>query len=111
MLGSLSEADDALPEAWLRLGRSASAAIVDLEALVRVLDPDVVFRTDAGRRPVYAAPIRGVRAVAERVLATAPRFIGMTRPALVNGAAGAVVGRRTPVGVVGFTVVDDRIKT
>jgi RNA polymerase sigma-70 factor (ECF subfamily) len=32
MLGSLSEADDALQEAWLRLGRSDTAAVADLGA-------------------------------------------------------------------------------
>src|SRR4051794_38525722 len=88
----------------------AAAREGDMEALLQVLDPEVVFRTDAGRRPVDTQPVNGARAVAARVLATAPRFIGMTRPAIVNGAAGAVVGRRTTVGVVSFTVVGDRIR-
>src|SRR3954470_20962288 len=32
MLGSLSEADDAVQEAWLRLDRSDAEAVVDLQA-------------------------------------------------------------------------------
>ena len=88
----------------------AAARAGNMEALLEVLDPDVVFRTDAGRRPVDATPIYGASAVVERVLATAPMFLPFARPAMVNGAAGLVVGREKPIGVVGFTVVDDRIR-
>ena len=88
----------------------AAARAGDMTALLEVLDPDVVFRTDAGRRPVDAAPVHGAPAVANRVLATAPRFIHLARPALVNGQAGAVFGRGKPVGVVAFTVADGLIK-
>jgi len=44
------------------------------------------------------------------VLASAPRYIARVRPAIVNGAAGAVLGDVDhPLGVIGFTVVDGRI--
>jgi RNA polymerase sigma factor (sigma-70 family) len=88
----------------------AAARAGDMSALLEVLAPDVVFRTDPGRRPIDAAPVHGAQAVAERVLATAPRFIHLARPAVVNGQAGAVFGRGKPVGVVGFTVVGDHIQ-
>ena len=82
----------------------------DMEALLEVLDPDVVFRTDAGRRPVDAATVSGAQSVAARVLATAPRFAHLGRPALVNGQAGVVVGRGKTVAVLGCTVVAGRIR-
>jgi len=84
----------------------AAARAGDFDALVQVLDPDVVLRADfgAGRPP---AVIRGVRAVAK--LARAPRGAQLY-PALVNGTVGAVVtidGR--PFSVLAFTVVNGKI--
>jgi RNA polymerase sigma factor (sigma-70 family) len=88
----------------------AAARDGDFEALVAVLDPDVVLRVDAGARRARASrEVRGAPAVAEQVRRFA-RFAGFARPALVNGAAGFVVtvrGRRTAVA--GFTVVGGRI--
>jgi RNA polymerase sigma-70 factor (ECF subfamily) len=85
----------------------------DFDALVAVLDPDVVLRLDAGaRRPTASLRIRGAAAVArqaQRGLAAALRAAQL-RPALVNGAAGVVVTvRGRPVTVMGFTVADGRI--
>ena len=49
-------------------------------------------------------------AVANTVLASAPRFIAQVRPAIVDGAAGAVNGDLDhPLGVIGFKVVNGRI--
>jgi len=84
----------------------AAARAGDFDALVQVLDPDVVLRADfgAGRRP---AVIRGVQAVAK--VARAPRGAQL-HPALVNGTPGAVItlyGR--PFSVMAFTVVDGKI--
>jgi RNA polymerase sigma factor (sigma-70 family) len=82
----------------------------DFEALVAVLDPDVVLRADAGGLP--GAPSRvlhGARVVARQALSGA-RPGRTARPALVNGAAGAVLfeqGRL--VLVIGFTVARGRI--
>jgi RNA polymerase sigma factor (sigma-70 family) len=89
----------------------AAARNGDMRRLLEVLDPDVVFRADAGALPAGAAfPVSGAEAVAVRVLQTAPRFIAHTAPALVNGQAGAVFAPdgRT-LGVIGFTVVAGRI--
>jgi len=90
----------------------AAARDGDFEALVGVLDPDVVFRADRGQIAVADARpvVTGAAAVAEQVLARAPRFARFARPAIVNGAAGLVVvpGDR-PIAVIGFTVSRDRI--
>jgi ketosteroid isomerase-like protein len=89
---------------------SAASQEGDFDALVAVLDPDIVLREDDGTgRPGASAVIRGARAVAERALSFA-HLSPYARPALVNGGAGAVViphGR--PFAVMGFTVTDGKI--
>jgi RNA polymerase sigma-70 factor (ECF subfamily) len=90
----------------------AAARNGDFEALVTVLDPDVVLRADRGRLAAADTPpvVTGAAAVAEQILARAPRFASFARPAIVNGAAGLiVVPRDRPIAVLGFTVVADRI--
>jgi RNA polymerase sigma factor (sigma-70 family) len=91
----------------------AAAREGDFDALVAVLDPDVVFRADRGRLPVAArrpAEVRGADEVATTVLARGARLARFCRPAVVNGAAGLVVapGPR-PIAVIGFTVAEGRI--
>jgi hypothetical protein len=72
----------------------AAAREGDFDALVAVLDPDVVLRTDGGAmRPAASAVVHGARAVAERAL-TFARLSPFVRPALVNGVAGLVVAPR-----------------
>ena len=86
----------------------AAARDGDFEALVKVLDPDVVLRVDGGAL-APSGEFRGPRAVAGQAQAYA-RFAAMARPALVNGAVGFVVtveGR--PQSVSGFTVAGGRI--
>jgi hypothetical protein len=89
----------------------AAARGGDFDALVAVLDPDVVFRLDRGAIPPGASrEIRGAPAVAEQVLTYGPRFARFAQPALVNGAAGVVVAPRgRPVAVAGFTVARGQI--
>jgi len=84
----------------------AAARAGDFDALVQVLDPDVVARGDFGPgRP--AAVFRGVQAVAR--IARGPRGAELHR-ALVNGTPGAVVTMDgKPVSLVAFTVVNGRI--
>jgi RNA polymerase sigma-70 factor (ECF subfamily) len=88
----------------------AAARGGDFDALVALLDPDVVLRVDRGaERPGASRELRGAAAVAEQVrtFASLARF---ARPALVNGAAGFVVAPRgRPLAVAGFTVARDRI--
>ena len=88
----------------------AAARKGDFDALVAVLDPDIVLREDGGTlRPDVSALIRGAGAVAGRAL-TFTRLSPHVRPALVNGAAGVVVapGGR-PFAVMAFTVTNGKI--
>ena len=90
----------------------AAARNGDFDALVEVLDPDVVFRADRGRMVIAGArPVTiGAAAVAEQVLARAPRFASFARPAVVNGAAGLIVlPRDRPIAVIGFAIAHGRI--
>ena len=83
----------------------------DFDALLAVLDPDVVFRIDGGGVPPLARPRSSARQRSRvRCSSAAPAFAPLARPALVNGAAGLVVapGAR-PFAVVGFTVAGGRI--
>ena len=84
----------------------------DFEALLALLDPDVVLHMDVGDRPQLAQPpVSGARQVAEFLRSGAPLFAPLCRPAIVNGGAGFVVGPsgRT-IGVVGLTVLGGRIR-
>jgi len=87
----------------------AAARHGDFDALVAVLDPDVVLRSDGGGRPGATAFLRGAAAVAGQAL-TFSHLSAFVRPALVNAAAGVVVAPRgRPTSVMGFTVRDGRI--
>jgi RNA polymerase sigma-70 factor (ECF subfamily) len=89
---------------------AAAAQRGDFEALVGVLDPDVVLRSDGGAaRPEESVIVRGVRAVADRARLFAP-LTAYARPVLVNGAIGAiVVTDQGPFALLGFTVSGGRI--
>lgn len=95
-----------LVDAFLAASRAG-----DFDALLEVLDPDVVFRLDAGpSHPLARPPITGAEAVAHEVLARGSRFAPQGRPAIVNGAAGVVVGPRgRPFAIAGFTVRNGKI--
>lgn len=89
----------------------AAARAGDFEALLKLLDPDVVLRVDFGRGRLARRQVVGAEAVARENLAFA-RFAPLAKPAIVNGAAGAILripGPRTIVGA--FTVVHGRITT
>ena len=82
----------------------------DFDALLAVLDPDVVVRADRGiLAPRAPRVVRGAKAVARQAMSFR-QLAGFARPALVNGAAGLVVVRDSaPFAVLGFTVNGDRI--
>jgi RNA polymerase sigma-70 factor, ECF subfamily len=88
----------------------AAARDGDFEALVAVLDPDVILRADGGEaRPEASIVMRGAEKVASRAM-TFANLSPYVRPALVNGAAGVVVvPDDTPFSVIGFTVRDGKI--
>ncbi|MGH3424575.1 MAG: RNA polymerase sigma factor SigJ [Nocardioidaceae bacterium] len=82
----------------------------DFDALVAVLDPDIVLRSDGGlARPQMNMLLRGAQAVAQQAF-TSGRLSPFVRPALVNGAAGVVVAPQgRPQFVMAFTVVHARV--
>jgi RNA polymerase sigma-70 factor (ECF subfamily) len=82
----------------------------DFDALVAVLDPDVELRIDGGLlRPDATRVLRGAEAVAGHT-ATYSKLYPFVRPALVNGAAGAVITLRGRVfSVMAFTVTNGKI--
>jgi hypothetical protein len=87
----------------------AAARHGDFEALLEVLDPDVIFRSDVGpgqpRRPKL-----GAQPVARHILATAPQFAALAVPVTINGSAGALFGApEDPIAVIAFTVTNGRI--
>jgi Sigma-70, region 4 len=86
----------------------AAARAGDFDALIEVLDPEVVFRVDTRARDREA--IEGREAVAAQILTRGRMFAPLGRPAIVNGGAGVIVmpGDR-PIAVVGFTVSGGRI--
>jgi RNA polymerase sigma factor (sigma-70 family) len=83
----------------------AAARNGDFDALIALLDPDIVARADASAVPVGAPrEVHGAPAVAEQALAFSRRA-RHAQPALVNGAAGIVVAPRgRPSIVMAFTV-------
>ena len=89
----------------------AASRAGDFEALLEVLDPDVVFRLDAGGvAPRARPPVEGAEAVAAQILDRGTAFAPYARPAIVNGNAGViVVPHEKPIAVVGFVVTGGRI--
>lgn len=105
------------PDADLALQRRvvdaflAAAREGDFEGLLRVLDPEVVFRFDGGGAgPLARRPVEGAQAVARVILSEGAPFAPRAEPAIVNGGAGALVrAGGQPRYVVGFTVSGGRI--
>ena len=88
----------------------AAARDGDFEALLKVLDPDVVLRADGGTAGLGESRIeRGARAVASGAVRF--RTLGyVSRRALVNGAPGVVTfDGEAPIAVAGFTVAGGKI--
>jgi len=88
----------------------AAARDGDFDALVAVLDPDVELRIDGGvLRAEATRVLRGAEAVAGHT-ATYSKLYPFVRPALINGAAGAVVAPSGQVfSVMAFTVTNGKI--
>ena len=82
----------------------------DFDALIAVLDPDVELRIDGGAlREKDSLVLRGAEAIAGHA-ATYSKLYPFVTPALVNGAAGAVVAPRGRLfSVMAFTVTNGKI--
>ena len=90
-------------DAFLQAGRNG-----DFEALLAILDPDVVLRADGGA-PGLSQRVQGAEAVASRATAWAQVELTVRR-ALVNGTAGLVSERDgRPFSVGAFTIRNGKI--
>ncbi len=90
-------------EAYLAASRGG-----DFDALLAVLDPDVVLRADRAAVSMGASgPVRGAPTVAQQALA---HRAAHARPAMVNGSVGlGIAPRGRLVMVIGLTIVGDLI--
>ena len=110
------QGERAVPDADLATQRRVTEAFLaaahegDFEALLEVLDPDVVLRADFGALPTaQSRVVRGAQAVASQAMFYSQVGLEM-RPALVNGAVGAVSLRDgRPFSVAAVTVNGGRI--
>ncbi|HET7446198.1 MAG TPA: hypothetical protein VFJ57_16235 [Solirubrobacterales bacterium] len=82
----------------------------DFDALVAVLDPQVVLRADGGEaRPSANHVIRGAVEVARQAM-TFARLSSHVQPVLVNGVAGVLVAPEgKPFSVMAFTVAGGKV--
>jgi RNA polymerase sigma-70 factor (ECF subfamily) len=91
----------------------AAARAGDFEALLELLDPDVVFRVHAAEGdPRAEPPLSGAEHVAQRILTRGRPFAPFVRRAIVNGEPGTVAvrdGKR--LGAMACTVKNGRIVT
>jgi RNA polymerase sigma-70 factor (ECF subfamily) len=85
-------------EAFLKASREG-----DFEALLEVLDPDVVLRADLGREGGFRE-VRGAEAVAGQALFYSQLGLSV-HPALVNGAAGAFSTKDGELFSIGSAIV------
>jgi RNA polymerase sigma-70 factor, ECF subfamily len=107
--------EDTVPDADLETQRAVLDAFVaaardgDFEALLEVLDPDVVLRADMGPAAGGTTEVRGAETVAGRALGFARRDL-VLRPAIINGTVGMVSTRDgEPFSVGAVTVKGKRI--
>jgi RNA polymerase sigma-70 factor (ECF subfamily) len=83
----------------------------NFDALLAVLDPEVMFRVDARGIAGFVPPmVTGAQDVARYVAAVGPRFAKTCFPARVNGGAGLVTLSPSGVrAVAGITIMHGRI--
>jgi RNA polymerase sigma factor (sigma-70 family) len=98
VLGAARSPQRSIVEAFLAAARDG-----DFEALLKVLDPDVVVRSNG------AETVRGAVPVAGRTSGFA-RFAQVTLPALINGAVGMVAAAHgRPITLAVFTINGEKI--
>jgi RNA polymerase sigma factor (sigma-70 family) len=97
--------EEEVVEAFLAAARDG-----DFEALLAVLDPDIVERVDTGSGTIVE--VRGALNVARRAMAASQRDGLVGRPALINGAPGWVSVLDTELYAIGALIVQNgRITT
>ena len=89
----------------------AASRAGDIDALIAVLAPDVVVRSDGGpARPGLSAVIRGAADAARGALGFARLSPRSFQPVLVNGATGALAAPNgRPYSVMAFTITGRKI--
>ena len=88
----------------------AASRAGDFDALVALLDPDVVLRAGGSRE--LERELKGAPEVARYLATFGPRFVRLCHPATVNGQAGLLIkSRQNRLGAVGFTVSGGLITT
>jgi RNA polymerase sigma factor (sigma-70 family) len=94
-------------EAFLQASRDG-----DFEALVSVLDPEIVFRGDPGRSTIpVPLEVRGAEQVANVVLERGRPFARFGRPAIVEGKPGIVAVLPDRIqALVAMTIVGGRVR-
>jgi RNA polymerase sigma-70 factor (ECF subfamily) len=94
-------------EAFLQASRNG-----DFDALVSVLDPEVVFRGDAGRSRIpVPVEVRGAEQVASVVLERGRPYARYGRPAIVEGKPGIVAVLPDRIrAVAALTIIGGRVK-
>jgi len=110
------QGENTIPDADVDTQREVVDAFVaaaregDFEALLEVLDPDVVLRADRGAVSIGSQTVvHGAANVARQAFAFSRLDIDV-RPALVNGAAGTVTLRDgRPFAIAGFTIRNRRV--
>lgn len=92
-------------DAWISASRGG-----DFEALVALLDPNVVLRVDGGvTTPGVSKLVQGATTVANQALSF-QRLARFVRPVLVNGTPGLItVPDGKPMAVTGFTITHGKI--
>ncbi|MEU5398842.1 RNA polymerase sigma factor SigJ [Streptomyces sp. NPDC005963] len=95
----------AVLEAFLAASRGG-----DFDALVALLDPDVVLRADVGSAPMMASKeVRGARKVADQAMLFR-QYAQYAHPVLVNGGAGVLTAPGgQPLSVMGLTITGGKI--
>lgn len=90
----------------------AAARAGDFAALLELLDPDVVLRTDGGGSgPLARPPVSGAGPVLEVLRTRAVPLAPLARPAVVNGGPGAIVGKPGHViAIISMTIRDGRVR-
>src|SRR5215217_1304340 len=88
----------------------AAARFGEFDALIAVLDPDIVLRYDTGSGTIFE--VRGAHNVARRAMAVSELSLLVVRPALINGAPGWISVLEGELYAIGaLTLQNGRITT
>ena len=97
MLGSLSEAEDAVQESWLRLSRADTDRVENLggwlTTVVSRVCLDMLRSRKSRREEPIGVQVRGASTWAKQLIALS-RGMRFVQPALINGSVGLILAPR-----------------